>query len=335
MQHVNIISVDNGAGLSRSIRILSDILGHAGMRVTVSLTRAPSPLGGLTRALSALPRPLAFRLGQLARSAHAWRRRRFDLNIFVEIIRPGWFPFARANCLIPNQEWFEDRWRRLLPQFDLVLCKTKAAQRIFSDLGCPTEYISFTSPDRLNESCARDYGLPFHLAGQSQQKGTKTVIELWLRHPEWPQLAIVQNPASAQQTTASNINHILAYLDDEALRRYQNTHGIHLCPSEAEGFGHCIVEAMSCKAVAIVTNAPPMNEIAAPERAVLVEYATCKPQNLGVNYHVDPRALERRIDEVLGMDEAAKRQMGERARAWYLENDRFFRKRLVRVVTGI
>jgi glycosyltransferase involved in cell wall biosynthesis len=119
------------------------------------------------------------------------------------------------------------------------------------------------------------------------------------------------------------------------LRNYQNSCGVHLCLSEAEGFGHYIVEAMSCKSLTLTTNAPPMNELVTQNRGVLVEYFKTKPQRLGINYYVNPSDLETKIDRALGMDSMSKKVLGENARDWYLENDRFFKHKIVEIIKYI
>src|SRR5690606_34092893 len=99
--------------------------------------------------------------------------------------------------------------------------------------------------------------------------------------------------------SAPNIRHLLERVDDATLRTLQNSNAIHLCPSEAEGFGHCIAEAMSCGAVTLTTDAPPMNELITPERGVLVNYNRTTKQRSGANYYVDPVDLERKIHDIL------------------------------------
>ena len=259
----------------------------------------------------------------------------YDVNLFLEDVVPAWFDYAPINCLIPNQEWFGDESRAYLPQFDYILCKTKFAEDIFQKLGCKTELISFTSLDRFRPQQSKDYNLFFHLAGNNLQRATNTLVNLWLQHPEWPQLTVVQKRERARIVTASNIKFITEYLEDEVLAQYQNSQGIHVCPSEAEGFGHYIVEAMSCKAVIITTNAPPMNEIITPVRGLLADYSNTKPHKLGINYYVDPQSLEQKINEVLDMTYSQKKQLGENGRSWYLDNDKFFRQRIVEVIAGM
>ncbi len=50
----------------------------------------------------------------------------------------------------------------------------------------------------------------------------------------------------------------------------QNKCLFHAYPSQAEGFGHCINEAMSCEVVVLTNNAPPMNELVNSDNGFLV-----------------------------------------------------------------
>ncbi len=86
---------------------------------------------------------------------------------------------------------------------------------------------------------------------------------------------------------------------------------------------------MSCRALTLTTNAPPMNELITPDRGILVNYHRTRKQRSGANYYVDPIDLEHKIDEIIRMDPASKQLLGQRARDWYEENDRFFRRQLI------
>lgn len=322
---VNIIRHNNAAGLARSGGLLADILRVAGFHVTLhdpyqDLPPGLEPASNLAFQLDAGPQA----------GGHA-----FDVNLFLEQVFPAWFPAARVNCLVPNQEWFAPKWLPHLSRFDHVLCKTREAERIFRDRGCSTEFVSFTSQDRLDATCRKDHPTFFHLAGKSKQKGTEVLLDLWLRHPEWPRLRLVQRADTARVVTAGNIEHVTGFVSEELLRRFQNESSVHLCPSEAEGFGHSLAEGMSCGAVVLTTDGPPMNELVRPDRGVLVAYKRATRQGLGAAYHVDPAALEHCIEEVLRMDEATRTKLGDRARAWFLANDAFFRRRVVESVAAL
>ena len=97
-------------------------------------------------------------------------------------------------------------------------------------------------------------------------KNTAPVVEAWLRHPEWPNLTVVSHRSEHQYLAeecrkARNIKFITDWLSDEDRRWLRNIHGVHICPSEMEGFGHYINEARSVKALVIGSNASPMNEL--------------------------------------------------------------------------
>ncbi len=326
MNYVNIISVDNQHGLTRCSSILAQVLLKAGFRVSVFKVGHPSLGHKIHRITTYFERFTS----NILRN-----RPPYDINIFIQDIIPNWFPYARVNCLLPMPEWFSESSLSLLPQIDYVLCCTKLTQEIFNKLGCQAEFTSFTSLDQLNQKYTKDYDQFFHLAGSNAaQKGTKTLIEVWLRHPGWPRLTIRQQ-AKSFHTKAENIEYITEFLEPDILVQYQNSCGVHLCPSEVEGFGHYIVEAMTTKAVVITTDAPPMNELISPNHGRLANYDRTETLRLGTKYSVSPQSLEQTIEEVLAMDYASKKQLGEKAREWYLENDGFFRQKIVEICSNL
>jgi glycosyltransferase involved in cell wall biosynthesis len=330
MKRINIVAWYNGGGLSRDIDILCDALRDSDYEIS---------LNGTTLAEAPVRRQRI--VHRASNVAHRWLHHRtmaaapYDVNVFLEDISPGFFKYARVNAFIPNPEWFKKYQQRYLTGIDVVLCKTRSAQETFQALGSQTRFISFTSADRYSKVRERSREDTFlHVAGRSWQKGTKALFDVWLRHPEWPLLTVVQNASTYSQArvkaiSAPNIRHVLERLDDARLRALQNSIAHHLCPSEAEGFGHCINEAMSCGAVTLTTNAPPMNELITAERGILVDYNRTKAQRAGMNYFVDPADLERQIAAIIGMDTAVKQRLGERARTWFEDNDRLFRSALV------
>jgi glycosyltransferase involved in cell wall biosynthesis len=252
-----------------------------------------------------------------------------DAAIHLERVAPAWWRFkAPLHFLIPNQERFPKRLLGKLRRIDSVLCKSRHAAEIFSEFHPRVRFIGFTSPDRLLADSQPDFHRFLHLAGRSTLKNTELLLALWSRHPEWPTLTLVQHPENAPSQVPPNVNLISRYLPDDELRALQNTCGIHLCPSLSEGWGHYIVEAMSCRALVLTTDAPPMNEIVSPERGLLVPVVRKEPRHLGWNFHVDPNALEAVIESALAMPESEKLALGVAARRWFEENQREFSARL-------
>lgn len=257
---------------------------------------------------------------------------RADVVVYLERIFPWWNRRGARRFLIPNQERFPERHVHRLASVDAILCKTRHAEVIFGKLHTCVRHIGFTSPDRSIAGAQPEYGRFFHLAGRSTVKGTDGVLDLWARHPEWPELTLVQHPDNAPATVPANVRLISRRVTDDELQALQNACGIHLCPSLSEGWGHYIVEAMSCGAVVVTTDGPPMNELVAPDRGVLVAAHRSEPRHLGRNFYVEPKALEAAIDGLVHASSEEKARLGGRGRAWYEENHALFGRALVRAL---
>ncbi|MGH8232945.1 MAG: glycosyltransferase [Rhodanobacteraceae bacterium] len=320
---VHLLGFDNGVGLSRDLRLLTTTLEARGYRVDFTNTRRRGGIPGLIQ--RARGKRHATQLGR--------RRRRglpppFDLVLMEEHVAPAFLDDARFRVVLPHPEWFLPRDMEALSRIDLVLAKTHEAQRIFAAQGCRTTCIGFTSEDRLDKSVPRERAF-FHLAGSSRTKATEPLLALWRRHPEWPRLTVLQHPREAKSgAPAANIDHRIGYLDETELQHLQNAHTFHLCPSETEGFGHYIVEAMSVGAVVITLDAPPMNEMISPDRGVLVPYSRTGSQHLATTYHFDDAAMEQAVERAIAMDDARCQALGASARTWYEAERAAFPSRL-------
>lgn len=318
---INLIYNDNGAGTPRTAQVISEALAGSGAELT------HSPLS---------PRPLGERLS--ARVGRWFGRPRFDLNIFLEQVCPRWLAFARRNLLVPNQEWFNPSWIRHLGRFDLLLCKTRDAERRFADLGARVRYVGFSSRDQRLPGVPASSPGALHVAGRSLQKGTEAVLRVWQRHPEWPTLTVVQRPPRPEHRLwhppLPNVTYHSEYLPDERIRELQNSHWLHVGPSMAEGFGHWFAEGMSCAAVVITSDAPPMNELIQPERGFLVSATESKIQGVGMLYEVDEAALEGTVAQAFSLLEAERQRLGRNARAWFDSNEIAFRRQFAEAVLG-
>ncbi|HSW37924.1 MAG TPA: glycosyltransferase [Acidobacteriota bacterium] len=258
------------------------------------------------------------------------RRRCADIAIHLERFFPAWRSAALKHILVPNQERFPRRHLGRLKKVDLVLAKSNCAAGLFRQHGVATEYLGFTSDDRFNPSCDKNWMEVLHLAGANTLKGTEDLLTLWRRHPEWPRLNIVQKKSLASKSAPSNVNMITEFVPDAGLRKLQNQSGIHLCPSRSEGWGHHIVEGMSTGALIVTVDAPPMNEHLDASTGLLVPYARSEPRHLGRCYFADLKKLESMIESALAMPVADKVRYGRAARRAYEQIDREFRRRIRR-----
>jgi len=311
-KHINIIARSNGVGLDSDVLLLDQALTNAGHKVTFSHCRS---------------RNIFQRIFS--------RKPKYDINIYLERVFPNWFKTAPINVLIPNQERYPERHIHRLKHIDSVFCKSQHAQEIFSKLEVHTQFISFTSKDiNLNDSPA-DYTQFFHLAGSSTLKGTEAILRLWKRHPEWPNLTILQHKHNAPDQVPDNVTLITEHLPVEDLYKLANVKGIHLCTSLSEGWGHYIVEAMSTQALVITTDAPPMNELVNPKRGIIVSVKKSEPRHLGTNFFIDEQQLESTIEEVIKMPQNDIASLGGYARTWYENNNKAFEENIIQAIATL
>jgi hypothetical protein len=172
-----------------------------------------------------------------------------DLNIFLETIRPALFPLAPRQWLIPNPEWFTEADALHLPAFERVLCQTRDAERLFSPLTDRAVYTGFESEDRYDPTVPRETNV-LHVAGGSILKGTQAVLDAWEQYALPSPLTVVGDPQVVKPRPIRNVTY-RGWVDDAELKRLQNSHLVHLQPSETEGWGHTIHEGLSVNAIVI------------------------------------------------------------------------------------
>jgi hypothetical protein len=311
-RRVRFVARTNGVGIDRDLDILARVAGDWGAETEISHHRSISPLARFIPA-----------------------RGRDDCIFFLERIKSRWLGRADRFVLIPNQERFPERLIHSLDPLDHVLVKTRHAEQIFAQHHPSVHYIGFTSMDRRIAGAAPDYAGFFHLAGGSSLKGTDTLLAVWAAHPEWPKLHVLYHRRDPVENVPPNVVIHRDYITDAELKRMQNRFGIHLGPSLSEGWGHSIVEGMSCGAVVLTTDGPPMNELVGPDRGVLVPYSRTAPRKLGTNYFVDPAALADAIERLIAMPAERKAALGAAARQWFERNEADFRTRLHTVLGQI
>ena len=313
-----LIARDNGAGLSRDLQRLAEALRETGHSADM------------------LGLPHRGRFAQwLTRLKWKGKAPAFDVNVMLERIRPEFIPAAARNVVVPNPEYFRPEDRAALSAMDEVWTKTRHATRLFDALGATTRFIGFDSEDRLLPDVPRKQAF-FHGPGRSGNKGTAALLELWASHPEWPTLTVVWRRKRVDTSDLpANVRLVREHLDDGAYRRLQNEHRFHLCPSQTEGYGHYIAEAMSCGAVVVTLDAEPMNELVTDERGVLVSAQAAGTQDLATLYAFDDVAMEAAIERCLAMDEAAMAALGQAARRWFEENRAGFPLRLNEALSAL
>jgi hypothetical protein len=244
-----------------------------------------------------------------------------DLAVFLEVYEPRLAERAARRWLIPNPEWWRPEEAHRLADFELVLCKTWHALRLFSELTPNARYLGFCAEDRLEPGLDRKRHF-LHVAGGSPVKGTDTVLETWRRyHLPYP-LTIVSSQSWPR--SAASIQ-LVGRIDERRLRALQNTSSFHLCPSRYEGYGHTIREGLSVGACVVVPDTEAMNEIAGC--AVRVPALPSEQQGLVSLTSITPADLRDAVERCAGFPDGELERVARSARqAFTGERERFLSK---------
>lgn len=192
-------------------------------------------------------------------------------------------------------------------------------------------YTGFTSLDRYNPSIIKDYKSFIHNAGKSPYKGTKNIINVWRKNQDFPLLTIICRNKKVLDNVdikdVKNIKIISKYLSEEEINNEINKNGIHLCPSNHEGFGHYINEAMSAKSVVLYANAVPMNEFYGIPIDVNKNINTVTNNGWCPYYQIDENHLEKIIRNIMN-NKYDLEEIGNNSRIYYIINDLKFKNRI-------
>lgn len=181
-----------------------------------------------------------------------------ELNIFLEVISPVLFPFARKNVWIPNPEWTYKTWIPYLKMVDEVWAKTQESYDIFSKLGANTILTKWSSMDKLWDlSESKNYNKAIVPVGNNIFRYPKPILQAYERirinDPELfiklPELHLVYNPKSitvfVPDTLANKVVVHSEVMPESEYNTLLKECGLCVCISVAEGFGHAVNEAMS------------------------------------------------------------------------------------------
>jgi Glycosyl transferases group 1 len=328
------------AGLRHDAELLQQalsVLGHTATVLNRASYRTLSWRIMMSRKAHALRADRVVRsgLGVLFTSQRRIRRQPQRVMLHVQYPSPRHLINGATQIFVPNPEWFWDRDAWALPLVDVVLCKTRHAVPVFASAGCAVEYVGFTSVDCHVPGISPDRSRWLHIASNGHQKGTAEIVEAWHRHSNWPHLTVVASKRTAPTPPARNLEVIDEWLGEAELRTLMQRCGVHLCPSNAEGFGHTIVEAMSCGVLVLTTDLEPMNELVDESSGMLVDVAETTPMGWARRAKFSQDALEATVERAIGLPDADYARRAAAARDRYLHNDIAFRQRLGALATRL
>jgi hypothetical protein len=274
-------------------------------------------------------------------------RYRADVNLFSSELHPDWLKLAKKNVLLANHE--QDARQSSQPpsdrcslekaeqvehlrRVDTIFAKSRYAERLYRDFGLPATYVGFTSRDRLLPEVERsDREWLFLIGDNHRNKDCPTVMNVWRADPTLPLLHVVtsRGPRDTPFPALPNVQYHLQHLSDDETRRLQNRCRVHVCATRMEGWSHAIVEGMSCGAVVMTTDAPPMNEHIDGRTGVLFAAESRSPHNLDYVHKISPSALSGAARGVMAMPDEMKRRIGANARAYFERAAREFPERFL------
>ena len=185
-----------------------------------------------------------------------------DVNIFLEVVNPSLFSYARKNIWIPNQEWTYKAWIPYITMFDEIWVKTNEARRCFNEVSnykAKIKYIGWTSIDKgwNPETINKNYSKAIVPVGKNIFRNPKPIFQAYLRlkntdskiYSSLPVLHVVYSSSNIEITVPSEISDKVV-LKGEVLKQDEYDDllkecGLCICTSAAEGFGHAVVEAMT------------------------------------------------------------------------------------------
>jgi hypothetical protein len=234
-----------------------------------------------------------------------------DVNIFDEVVVPLAFTAAPVQWVMPHPEWWLTQYHVCLPRFAKVLCKTHDCVRLFRPLaGTRVEYLGFMSRDLYRPEIVRHRTF-LHVAGNSAVKNTEAVLSAWTTLP-YDLTLVTHVPRLLHLAAGMPRVTVRSRVPEAEFTDLFNRHQFHLCPSQYEGFGHIIHEAMGVGAVVMTRNGPPMDEFGIPTD-LLVPSRVKSHLRLADMRTVTPEAVAKMVRYVAELSpetiEAISRQM--------------------------
>jgi hypothetical protein len=258
---------------------------------------------------------------------------------------PEFIEQAKINILMPNYEYliYQPTRKRdimLLRRVNYVICKTRITARyceeIKKEYGFTYEiiYTRHTTPIKKIHNPKRNIEKWLHAAGISPWKQTDSVLNAWVKHPEWPELVVVcrdrckSNISNIDISRAKNIT-FMDYMED--LNTAQSKILNHICPSIIEGYGHYLNEARAYGAFILTSDYEPMNELVTVESGQLIPCSmlVSKPKSPVVKMCIiNCNDMERAVEKALQTPISERVKLGKNAKKAYEADTKFFNTKM-------
>ena len=257
-----------------------------------------------------------------------------DVSIFLELLNDQLLNLSPKNWLIPNSEWWTPGWDEFLPRIDKILCKTHDCYRIWSQkVGAERcVYTGFEALDYYDPRFIPEKNF-LHLAGVSITKNTQIVLEAWNKYR--PPVDLILVTTKQNWLMEANLHHRITpvkRIADSHIHHYLNSSLFHLMPSQYEGYGQALHEAMACGRIVLTTDAPPMNEFGTPKDLLIPSVRTETKDQAEIHF-VSPEGIIEAVEKALALTPKQIADYSKEARENFLKERDFFRAKFLELLT--
>jgi hypothetical protein len=253
-----------------------------------------------------------------------------EVNIFLEVISPSLFSYAKKNIWIPNLEWTYKTWEPYFHMVDEIWVKTREAEDKFKSLDIPCKYIGWTSIDKVFAERV-NFTKAFVPVGKNIYRNPRPIFQAYLKiaqesedlYAKLPTLHIPYNPRHMQINVPPTITDKVVLIDrtmkeseyDEILKDC----GLCICTSAVEGFGHAINECMSVGMNLILSPIRPFKEDLTSGEALFADVLETidQPNCFGTLVDVTSDSIIRCLKTYVSTSFKQKREKCDMVRALY------------------
>ncbi len=269
-----------------------------------------------------------------------------EVNVFIEVINPALFIFAKKNIWIPNPEWTYKTWEPYARMVDEIWVKTHEAEKLFSEWSAKVRYVGWTSIDKVMPE-KKNYWKAFVPVGTNIWRNPRPLIQtyMWiLKHDGGlyrglPELHIVHSPDHVPLPPVPEEVKDKIILHSEVMKEKDYDEllqecGLCICLSAAEGFGHAVNEAMSAGCVMLLSPLDAFMELTNNKMVLWCSELkrTPHPQCLGDLYDVDQKSIYESLIAYATSQFLWKRGYSLASRDMYEKNHKAFVERMSEVI---
>ena len=253
-----------------------------------------------------------------------------EVNIFLEVISPSLFSYARKNIWIPNLEWTYKTWEPYFSMVDEIWVKTREAEDKLKSLNVPCKYIGWTSIDKVFAERV-NFTKAVVPVGKNIYRNPRPIFQAYLKiaqeseetYAKLPTIHIPYNPRHVNINVPPTITDKVVLIDrtmkeseyDEILKEC----GLCICTSAVEGFGHAINECMSVGMNLILSPIRPFKEDLTSGEALFGDVFDTidQPDCFGTLVDVTSDSIVRCLKTYISTNFKQKREKCDMVRALY------------------